>query len=315
MMRFTFLPAAALLAVPLFMPTATAATSTVLPAWVCSHPDSIYASQFEAAEPMIPHDPSAGGGGDYPGAQTRTLYVAGLGSGAQSYYIYVPAAYTPTRPWPLLLALHGVAPYGSADSYATTIRNNWIAAAEAGGFIVAAPVANEIYYQNGAPYAVTWMVPPTSGPNDYDLFAAIRADLESAYNVERTRIYGWGFSAGGHVMHDLAVNGFSDALNVNTMAAYGVSAGDLAALACYGISSTVCGQHLAALPRKIPLDIHIGNSDPNYAYAKADRALFEAEGWVRRETIYYNTFSGGHEYTIAQLSDIWGNLCPQAVTP
>jgi hypothetical protein len=115
-------------------------------------------------------------------------------------------------------------------------------------------------------------------------------------------------------MHDLAVNGFSDAFNVNTMAAYGVSAGDLAALACAGVSSAVCGQRLAALPRKIPLDIHIGNSDPNYAYAKADLTLLENEGWVRRQTIYYNTFSGGHEYTIAQLSVIWGNLCPRALT-
>jgi hypothetical protein len=63
-------------------------------------------------------------------------------------------------------------------------------------------------------HAVSWLVPPTSGPSDYDMFARrSRNDLESAYNIERTRIYGWGFSAGAHVMHDLAINTYSDAFN------------------------------------------------------------------------------------------------------
>jgi len=290
-----------------------AATSAVLPAWACTHADAVYADAFDASQPIVPHDPSGGAGGAYPGKLTRTLHIAGLGSGMQDYYVYIPTSYTPGRPTPLMLALHGAAPYGSAGSYAATIRDNWSGVAEAGEFIVAAPVADAVYYQNGGPYAVSWLIPPTNGPSDYDLFDAVRADLESAYNIERSRIYGWGFSSGGHVMHDLVINHYSEAFNVDTMAGYAVGGADLAALACAGDSSAACGARLAALPRKIPVDIHIGTSDPNFSYAQEDHTLFLAEGWVNRVTIDYNKFVGGHQYTVDQLGDVWDTLCPAAL--
>ena len=295
--------------------SAGAATSATLPNWACTQPDTIYASAFNTAVAPIPHDPTFGSGGAYPGSQTRTLHIAGLGTGTQNYYVYVPDDYTPERPWPLILVLHGVAPYGNGDTYAATIRDNWITVANTGGFIVAAPVADDVIYQNGNPYALSWLVPPTVGPNDYDLFAAVRADMEGAYNIERTRIYGWGFSAGGHVMHDLGVSQHSSAFNASTMAAYGVSGADLAAVACYGLSDAACSNLLAQLPRKIPVDIHIGNSDPNYPYAKSDHLRFVAEGWVNHVTIFYEVFVGGHTYTIDQLGETWTHLCPNAVTP
>ena len=83
---------------------ATATTSATLPAWVCAQPDTIFASAFDTSAGPVPHDPSLGSGGDYPGSQTRALHIAGLGSGAQDYYIYVPEAYDPSRPWPMLPA-------------------------------------------------------------------------------------------------------------------------------------------------------------------------------------------------------------------
>lgn len=310
--RFRILAAFALAGLA---PPAAAATSVPLPGWVCAHPDALFVSEFDDGS-ALPHDPSNGSGGQFPGKLSRKVHVADLGTGTQTYYLYLPSDYTPAHSWPLLLVLHGVAPYGSQDSYASTTRDNWITAATAGHFIVAAPVASEVYYDNNfQPYAVSWLVPPTSGPSDYDMFAAIRADLESAYNIERTRIYGWGFSAGAHVMHDLAVNTYSAAFNAGTMAAYGVSAGVLQGLACPGPTDAGCAPLLAGLPRRIPVDIHIGNSDPNYAQAAADHALFLAEGWADNQTIHYVEFSGGHTYTIAQLSTIWNNICPNAVTP
>jgi len=294
---------------------ADAALSVSLPAWACAHPDSIFASGFQAGQSAVPTNPSNGIGGAFPGSIARTLHVSGLGSGTQTYYLYVPDAYTPMHAWPLLLALHGTAPFGSADSYAQAVRSNWQFAAEAGGFIVAAPVADAVYYDTyGQPYAVSWQVPPQS-PNDYDLFDALRSDVESAYNIERTRIYGWGFSSGGHVMHDLGVNAYSAAFNASTMAAYGVSAGDLHALACAGISDAQCALDLTGLSRRIPVDIHIGTSDPNYTYAQADHTRFVASGWADGQTIFYTTFSGGHSYSIPQLNQIWHNLCPNAVAP
>jgi len=290
---------------------APAAQTVNLPDWVCSEPDVVFNGAFDTAAAAIPHDPSGGSGGAV-GSVTRTVHVAGLGSGTQGYYLYVPADYTPARSWPLVLALHGVAPY-PGNTYAAMIRDDWVSAASANGFIVVAPVAHEQVDVYGSP-GVTWLRPPFE-PNDYDEFAAIRADLESTYNIERTRIYGWGFSAGGHVMHDLGVNQHSTAFNASTMAAYSVSGADLAALACADVSDAGCSNLLAQLPRKIPVDIHIGNSDPNYPYAKSDHLRFVAEGWVNHQTISYSVFVGGHTYTIDQLGDIWGFLCPNAVTP
>lgn len=305
-----------LLSLPFIAASAAAATSVTLPAWTCTQPDTIYAGTFDAPVQAVPSIPSLGAGGAYPGSLTRTLHIAGLGSGTQNYYVYLPQAYEPSRPWPLLLALHGVSTVD--DSEAMRTRDNWSGVAEGAGFIVAAPVPDGIYQcwngQQNVP-CESWLVPSGAGADDYDLFAAVRADMESAYNIERTRIYGWGFSSGGHVMHDLGVSQHSAAFNATTMAAYAVTGADLAALACYGLSDGDCGKLLAQLPRKIPVDIRIGNSDPNYAYAKSDRDLFLAEGWVRNATLFYNVFVAGHTYTIDQLASTWTNLCPNAVTP
>lgn len=296
---------------------ALSAQSVTLPAWVCAHPDTIFAGGFESGEIAVPHSPSNGSGGT-TGSITRTLHIAGLGSGTQPYYLYVPANYAPNRPWPFVLALHGVSPY--PDTYAQATRDDWVAAASAAGFIIAAPIANEQVSVGGQP-GVTWLAPPTSGPNDYDEFASVLTDVKGTYNVEQTRVYVWGFSAGASVAHDLAVNTYSNAFNASTMAAYGASSGALEYLACAGLTNTQCQQSLSGLPRRIPVDLHIGNSDdPNLRSAvQNDRDLFENAGWQYLgnppHELYYTMFVGGHTYTIPQLSDIWRNLCPNAVVP
>jgi len=313
-MRFVLLICSIALGFGVCADRAGAAQTVTLPSWVCAHPDAVFSGGFEAGQVAVPNDPSAGSGGA-TGSITRHVHIGGLGNGTQTYYLYVPSDYTPARSWPLVFALDGYAPYASAASYAAQVRDDWSSIASAGQFIVAAPVGNDVVFQNNQPYGISWLVPPTVGPNDYDVFAAIRMDLEGAYNIERTRIYGWGFSAGGHVMHDLGVNTYSDAFNASTMAAYSVSAGDLSGLACERKTDVECSQLLAAMPRKIPVDIHIGTSDPNFTYAQSDHTRFVTEGWVNGQTIYYVPFPGGHTYTIAQLGDIWHNLCGNAVVP
>jgi predicted esterase len=296
--------------------SASAATSVTLPDWVCAHPDAIYNARFDGGDAAVPLDPSNGSGGAFPGKQTRTLHIAGLGSGTQNYYLYLPPDYTPTHSWPLLLVLHGVATVG--DDYAIQTRDSWATAAQLRHFIVAAPVADQVLQcWTGTQYVgcQTWLVNLNHRPNDYDLFDAIRADLEAAYNIERTRVYGWGFSAGAHVMHDLALTTHSTAFNASTMAAYAVSAGALQGLTCQGASNAGCAPLLDALPRRIPLDIHIGTSDPNLAAARADHALFDAHGWLDGATLHYTEFSGGHIYTGPQPFEMWANLCPNAVVP
>lgn len=293
-----------------------AVQSVALPAWVCTHPDAIFVGGFESGEMAIARAPTNGSGGSFPANVTRKVHVAGLGSGIQHYYLYIPNTYSPNRSWPLLLALDGVAPYATGASYAQDVINTWAPIADAAGFIVVAPVGNAVINDsNNQPYAISWLVPPSAGANDYDMFAAIRSDIEGAYNIDRNRIYGWGFSAGGHVMHDLGINHDNAAFNASTMAAYAVVGGDLAGLACKGLSYSQCNQALASLSRKIPVDIHIGNADPNYSYAASDDTRFKNEGWIDGQTLFFTVFVGGHTYTPAVMQQAWDNLCPNAIIP
>jgi poly(3-hydroxybutyrate) depolymerase len=298
---------------------ASGATTRALPAWVCNSPDTIFRTAHEGVD-YVPHDASGGSGGAAPGNVVRSVTVVGLGFGVHNYYVHVPPDYTPTRPWPLIVLLHGTAPNSAtppnADSYAQATRDSWVTASDAGHFLVAAPVADDVQ-----PGYVSWLVPPHAGPTDYDLIGAVLADMQVAYNIERTRRYGWGFSSGGHVMYDLAINNAGGpGLNPDNLAGFGISAGALAGLACAGLTDTQCNQAIDAMPRRIPFDIHVGHSDnPTHTYALADRDRFVARGWTLGTEFYYTAFTdgspaGGHTYTTAHLNAIWSHLCPWAVT-
>ncbi len=296
---------------------ACAAQSVTLPAWVCAQPDAIFVSEFDGAETPVLHDPTLGSGG-ITGSTTRHVHVAGLGNGTQRYYVHVPTKYDASHPIPLVLALHGTAPYNGQNGYAADVRDTWANVSEVGQFIVAAPIADDAIDTNGdgSPDAVSWLVPPTSGPNDYDLFNAVLADLAGAYNIDRMRLYGWGFSSGGHVMHALGLTSADVAFNNSSMAAYTSAAGALAGDLCAGKSDAQCDLLVEAAPRKIPVSIVVGTSDsPTYGSAMSDYNRFSADGWTSGANVFFDTFSGGHTYSQADLQLAWNRLCPNAVTP
>jgi len=279
---------------------AFAASTVVLPTSMCPHSDPVFASGFEAPQ-AIPAQPSLGSGGAYPGDVTRNVSVGGLGT--RTYYLYLPDAYTPTHAWPLLLALHGAGGAGTAPAAAQQARADWSAVADVSGFIVLAPVAGG---SSGG-----WIVNDPPGiDDDVAVMAAAIADAEQAYNIERSRRYVWGFSAGGHVAHAVALNA------TDTYAAYGVSAGVLRAATCDvpgDPAAPVCSTFLAGVDPKIPLDVHVGTGDSLYNEAQADRTRLATAGWITARTLYFVPFSGGHTYTVAQLGEIWNHLCPFAL--
>ena len=278
--------------------SAWSAQSVTLPAWVCTHPDAIFVSGFETGEIAVPHSPSNGSGGAYPGSVTRVVNVPPYGN--QTYYLYLPGNYVPTRPWPAILVLHGAGGPGTSDFYAQQVRSDWSSAAAAQGFVVVSTVGTD---PNGG-----WLP-----ADDIPIMSAELDDAAAKYNIDADRIYLWGFSAGAHLAHAVGLN------NTDYFAAYGVSAGSLTQFACSddGSFQPTCTALLGGAPRKIPVDIHLGDSDPLYTTYGAgnDPMRFENNGWVLNSDLYYTLFSGGHTYTVPQLSDIWRNLCPNAVIP
>ena len=276
---------------------ATQAASTVhLPAWVCSEPDAIFQSGFEA-QAAIPHAPSNGSGGAFPGDRTRSVAVSGVGN--RVYYLHLPPAYTPARAVPVILVLHGASgSVSDSPAAAQQVRADWSALADAAGLAVIAVVGNQEQGGWGA---------PADGPE----LSAVLDDAFAAYNLDASRIYLWGFSAGAHYAHGLALD------NTDYFAAYGVSAGSLEQYACTddGSYPPTCAALLGGAQPKIPVDIHLGNTDPLYLDYGAgdDPARFEAGGWVMGDDLFYTLFAGGHEYTVAQLGEIWNNICPFAL--
>lgn len=275
-----------------------AAQSAALPEWACNQPDTLFATGFESGDAAVPQTPSLGSGGAYPGDVTRTIDVDGA---TRTFYLYLPADYQAGHAWPLLLALHGQSgSAATAPAAAQQVRSDWSSWADAGGFIVLAPIGTQ---------SLGGWDPSVDVPS---MDVALN-DTYARYNVDRGRIYLWGFSAGAHLAHALALN------NTDYFAAYGISAGSLTQYACSDDGSfwPTCDQLLGGVTRDIPVDIHLGDADPLYTLygAGGDPLLFENHGWILNQNLHYTLFSGGHTYSIAQLGEIWGDLCRNAIIP
>lgn len=280
-------------------PNASASTTGQLPQGVCTHPDTIHVHGFEA-QPLRYFEPSNGSGGGAHGGQ-RSVFVSGLG--IKTYYSYVPFAYSPARPMPMLLVLHGTGGPGTADNAANALNQAWSVVAESAQIIIVAAIGNGA---NGG-----WNVPPPATATDYDMFRAILADMKSAYNIDGSRIHGWGFSSGGSVMNDLVFGPNSTGIDINTFAGLGNWAGGLDGVACYNKPESACMQLVAAAPRMLPIDLHVGINDTNSRpHVLADYSRFQNAGWVPEINLWYRETQNVHEYEPAYFPEIWDHLCP-----
>lgn len=251
-------------------------------------PAPLFAHGFEdAATPWS--RPSGGSGGTFPGNSLRTVFVPQTGA-VRDYYVRVPPQYDATRAWPVVVALHGAGGAGTAPTAANAVRSIWSASADANAFIVLAPIAS------GA--SGGW----DPAGDTYAIRAAL-ADLESAYNVERSREYLWGYSAGGHFGHGLVL------YDTGRWAAYGVNAGVLQAYAGNEAPAD------AAASRRVPVSIRVGAVDSLLPFAQADRTRFTAAGWLEGQTLGYAEFPGGHVYGVADAAATWAFVCRYAVVP
>ncbi len=222
--------------------------------------------------------PSNGSGGMFPGNTQRMVF------GTFTYYIYVPSSYDPSTAMPVMYLWHGAAGAGQADNQAQAVRSLWDGVAEASGLIIVSQVGTSA---NGS-----WSL-----PTDKTIFTAIMQDMEASYNIETTRTYLWGFSAGGHVMHDTALD------DANDFAAYAVSAGVLDGFA------TGQGHIPANADRAIPVYVSVGNVDQLLPFAQSDRLDFLQAGWQENKNYWLEVFIGGHSVPSHVPNEIWQQLC------
>lgn len=253
------------------------AQSAPVPRWVCEA-QTVFDAGFENAWLAAG---SAGVGGSH-GASSRLAPRPAHTS--VLYYAYAAASRTAAAP--LIVVLHGAAGPGNAASAAVATRDAWIGLADSVGAIIVAPVASGA--QGG------WV--PS---NDFPALDAILDDVQSAYDIDLTRRYLWGFSAGGHVAHGLTLQ-----YSPQRFAAYAVHAGVLDAYA---------GSNAPALsPRRVPLSSWIGNADSLLSYAQLDATRFVNAGWIREVDFDDHAFSGGHTYSSSHFNAIWSFWCRHA---
>ena len=215
-------------------------------------------------------DSSGGSEGRYPGRQTRQAEFDGT---IFDYYLYIPTAYSPAVPLPLLTVFHG------EGSDAPTMVDYWQVLAQSKQVVVLATNATG---SGGA-----WNSYADAG----NWIAAV-ADTVAAYSIDEAHVYAWGFSSGGDFAHWLILKGTNAA---DYLAAYAVTAGTL--------DATDSGDG-PATARFIPVDIHIGRSDGLLAAAQTDRQRFIDGGWVAGDTLNFVEFDGGHEIQTIHLAAI-----------
>lgn len=123
-----------------------------------------------------------------PGATTRSVSLpVGDSRASVLFTAYVPEAYDPTAPAPLLMAFHGTGGDGR------NMWQGWKPAADALGMIVVCPG------DSGASGGYT-----AAQPERDRAWAALRY-ARRRFNVDENRIFATGVSRGGHLTWDLAL--------------------------------------------------------------------------------------------------------------
>jgi poly(3-hydroxybutyrate) depolymerase len=204
---------------------------------------------------------------------------------SHTFLLQVPQAYEAARAWPLVVALHGSA--ASPPDAAALIRTLWQPTADLEGTLVLAPIASG----NSGGWAPDFDTPA---------LACALAEVERRYDVDRARRYLWGFSAGAHYGHALAL------ANSTRFAAYAVNAGALYGFACgQPASGYPCETLLPTVARRIPVQLRVGSNDGLESYTDGDEQRLQAAGWVSGETLRKNKFVGGHTVGAGDVGWAW----------
>ena len=240
-------------------------------AWMLARPlPGGSAATPPAMTPPAPASRGSGGTGGQAGLnqlQATSQAAAGLPSLRVGYDVYAPANYDPQVAYPVVFAANmGLAP--------------WRALADQEGIVV---VDFRDHDRNGG-YNFNY---------DVLLLNALIGEVESTFNIDRTRRYFHGFSAGAHWGYVVVL------ANANSFAALGVNAGSMGIAIQQGVWP---GQ----VQRRIPVAIRHGDADAvvPVAAGQRDRARLQSAG----HPVAYEEFGGGHVVRAADAAALWSFL-------
>ena len=244
---------------------------------------------------MTPPSPRAGGqfvDGSYSNS-----------AGTHIYKLYIPTGYT-GQAIPLVVMLHGCTQ--KPTDFAAGTRMNELA--ESQTFLVAYP---EQASSANITRCWNWFQESDQQRNggEPSLIAGITRQVMSQYQVDSSRVYVAGMSAGGAMAVIVAAT-YPDlyaAVGVHSGLAYGVARDMPSAIAAMRQGTVYNAQHLREI---IPLIAFHGDSDTTVAPANADSLLDQwlqtasAElGSAPRVTTEQGQVTGGHAYTRCIYSD------------
>ena len=224
-------------------------------------------------------------------------------TGTRAYKLYIPTGYT-GQAVPLVVMLHGCTQ--RPTDFAAGTRMNELA--ESQTFLVAYP---EQASSANITRCWNWFQESDQQRNggEPSLIAGITRQVMSQYQVDSSRVYVSGMSAGGAMAVIVAAT-YPDlyvAVGVHSGVAYGVAHDMPSAFAAMHQGTAYTAQHLREI---IPLIAFHGDSDTTVAPANADNLLDQwlqattAElGNAPKVTTEQGQVTGGHAYTRCIYSD------------
>jgi polyhydroxybutyrate depolymerase len=127
----------------------------------------------------------------------RTNGTVHSGGRIRRYLFYVPAAYDPDRPSPLVVCYHGFVQWPAHQQR----MSGWNRLADQYGFLVV--------YPKGSDFPLRWNAHlsthnPAGTKRDLDFFSDLLEHLCQSYTIDRSRVYVNGMSNGAGLSHLLA---------------------------------------------------------------------------------------------------------------
>jgi poly(3-hydroxybutyrate) depolymerase len=149
------------------------------------------AAQAVAAAGKAGTSPFAGRTGDF-----KRHYLLEAAGEIMPYRMYVPAGYTASRTYPLIIALHGLG--GTEDSFFDGYERQFPVLAEQHGYIVAAPLGYRVDGSYGWGLGTPPADPATRRVQEYseqDVMHVLQT-VKEQYKIDESRIYLVGHSMG-----------------------------------------------------------------------------------------------------------------------